>query len=152
MFLTTLKLLWDSDDFLVYICYLVFDGSNYMGNLAAFARIKIQVLTMTSHIPVGRVSTYRSLGEHIDVMPRHVAYILTMLSMEEKDQIPWYRVVSDSGAISAPKTAKAIEQIENLATEGIQIDRAKKIADFDRVFIAAIDLDSGIDRQSRTEL
>jgi methylated-DNA-protein-cysteine methyltransferase related protein len=123
-----------------------------MGNSEAFARIKSQVLTMTSHIPAGRVSTYRSLGEHIDVMPRHIAYILTMLSMEEKENIPWYRVVSDSGAISAPKTSKALEQIEKLAAEGIQIDRAKKIADFDRVFIAASSLDSGIEKQFRAEL
>jgi methylated-DNA-protein-cysteine methyltransferase related protein len=123
-----------------------------MGNSAAFARIKNQVLTMTSHIPIGRVSTYRSLGEHIDVMPRHIAYILTMLSMEEKDSIPWYRVVSDSGAISAPKTSKAMEQIEKLTAEGIEIDRAKKLIDFDRVFIAARNLDSGIEQQSRAEL
>jgi methylated-DNA-protein-cysteine methyltransferase related protein len=123
-----------------------------MGNSAAFARIKSQVLIMASHIPAGYVSTYRSLGEHLDVMPRHIAYILTMLSMEEKESIPWYRVVSDSGAISAPKTSKAIEQIEKLAAEGIQIDRAKKIVDFDRVFIAAISLNSGIEQQSRREL
>jgi methylated-DNA-protein-cysteine methyltransferase related protein len=114
-----------------------------MGKSAAFARIKNQVLTMTSHIPAGRVSTYRSLAEHIDVMPRHVAYILTMLSLEEKDRIPWHRVVSDSGTISAPKTSKALEQIEKLAAEGMQIDRAQKIIDFDRVFIAAADLESG---------
>jgi methylated-DNA-protein-cysteine methyltransferase related protein len=124
----------------------------FMGNSAAFIRIKSQVLMMTSHIPAGYVSTYRSLGEHIDVMPRHIAYILTMLSMEEKDRIPWYRVVSDSGAISAPRTSKALEQIEKLTAEGIEIDRAKKIANFDLVFIAAVNLGSGIDRQSKPEI
>jgi alkylated DNA nucleotide flippase Atl1 len=72
-----------------------------MGKSAAFARIKNQVLSMTFHIPAGQVSTYRSLAEHIDVMPIHVAYILTMLSLEEKDRIPWHRVVSESGVISS---------------------------------------------------
>jgi methylated-DNA-protein-cysteine methyltransferase related protein len=122
-----------------------------MGKSAAFARIKNQVLTMTSHIPAGRVSTYRSLAEHIDVMPRHVAYILTMLSLEEKDRIPWHRVVSESGVISAPKTSKALEQIEKLVAEGIQIDRVQKIIDFDRIFVAAADLESGIDQQFKSE-
>jgi methylated-DNA-protein-cysteine methyltransferase related protein len=122
-----------------------------MGNSAAFIRIKNQVLIMTSHIPAGYVSTYRSLGEHINVMPRHVAYILTMLSVEEKDRIPWYRVVSDSGAISAPKTSKALEQIEKLTAEGIEIDRSKQISDFNLVFIAAANLGSGIDLQSKME-
>jgi methylated-DNA-protein-cysteine methyltransferase related protein len=122
-----------------------------MGKSAAFARIKNQVLIMTSHIPAGQVSTYRSLAEHIDVMPRHVAYILTMLSQEEKDRMPWHRVVSESGVISAPKTSKALEQIEKLVAEGMQIDRAQKIIDFDRVFIAAADLESGLDRQFKSE-
>jgi methylated-DNA-protein-cysteine methyltransferase related protein len=111
-----------------------------MGKSAAFTRIKSQVLMMTSHIPAGHVSTYRSIGEHLDVMPRHIAYILTMLSMEEKDRIPWHRVLADGGAISAPKTSKALEQIEKLTIEGIQIDRDKKIGEFDRVFIAAANL------------
>jgi methylated-DNA-protein-cysteine methyltransferase related protein len=114
-----------------------------MGKSAAFARIKNLVLTMTSYIPAGQVSTYRSLAEHIDVMPRHVAYILTMLSLDEQDRIPWHRVVSERGVISTPKTSKAVEQIEKLVSEGIQIDRAQKIIDFDRVFVAAADLKSG---------
>jgi alkylated DNA nucleotide flippase Atl1 len=80
-------------------------------------------------------------------MPRHVAYILTMLSPAEKDSIPWYRVVSDDGTISAPKTAKSIKQIEFLATEGIVVDRAKKINDFETVFLSAPNLGSNIEQQ-----
>jgi methylated-DNA-protein-cysteine methyltransferase related protein len=114
-----------------------------MPKSAAFIRIKNQVLTMTSSIPTGRICTYASIGQHLAVMPRHVAYILTMLSPEEKDGIPWQRVVADGGAISAPKTAKAVEQIEYLATEGIEVNKSKKIIDFEAVFIAAADLDSG---------
>jgi methylated-DNA-protein-cysteine methyltransferase related protein len=122
-----------------------------MPKSAAFARIKNQVLTITSSIPSGRICTYSSIGLHLDVMPRHVAYILTMLSPEEKDGIPWQRVVADGGAISAPKTAKAAEQIEYLATEGIEVNKAKKIIDFEAVFIAAADLDSGIEQPYRND-
>jgi methylated-DNA-protein-cysteine methyltransferase related protein len=122
-----------------------------MPKSAAFIRIKSQVLKMTSSIPTGRICTYGSIGLHLDVMPRHVAYILTMLSPEEKDGIPWQRVVADGGAISAPKTAKAAEQIEYLATEGIEVNKAKKIIDFEAVFIAAADLDSGIEQPYRND-
>jgi methylated-DNA-protein-cysteine methyltransferase related protein len=122
-----------------------------MSKSAAFDRIKNQVLTMTSSIPVGRLCTYRSIGQHLDVMPRHVAYILTMLSPEEKEGSPWQRVVADGGAISAPKTAKAVEQIEYLAREGIEVNKAKKVIDFEAFFIAAADLDSGIEQQYRDD-
>jgi methylated-DNA-protein-cysteine methyltransferase related protein len=50
----------------------------------AFIRIKADVLKIVTAIPLSRVTTFRSIGEHFDVMPRHVAYILTMLSPEEK--------------------------------------------------------------------
>jgi methylated-DNA-protein-cysteine methyltransferase related protein len=123
--------------------------SKNMAKSAAFSRIKTQILTITSSIPVGRLCTYGSIGLHLDVMPRHVAYILTMLSPEEKDGIPWQRVVADGGVISAPKTTKAVEQIEYLAREGIEVNKAKKVIDFEAVFIAAADLNSGVEQQYR---
>ncbi|HIK13792.1 MAG TPA: MGMT family protein [Leptolyngbyaceae cyanobacterium M33_DOE_097] len=121
-----------------------------MAKSAAFARIKSQVLTLTYSIPVGRVSTYRSLGEHLDVMPRHVAYILTTLKEEEKADLPWYRVVSDNGAVSAPNPVKAKAQMELLAAEGVAIGPQKTILNFAAIFVAAPDLASGIPPQKRS--
>lgn len=121
-----------------------------MAKSAAFARIKSQVLTLTHSIPAGRVSTYRSLGEHLDVMPRHVAYILTTLKEEEKANLPWYRVVSEKGTISAPNPAKAKAQIELLAAEGIEISPQKTILNFAAIFVAAPALASSIPPQTRS--
>jgi methylated-DNA-protein-cysteine methyltransferase related protein len=118
-----------------------------MAKSAAFSRIKSQVLTIVQSIPSGRVSTYRSIGEHLAVMPRHVAYILTMLTEAERAVIPWYRVVAESGAISTPKQSRSTEQCEELAAEGIQFSGARSIANFTVVFIDASDLDSGIPPQ-----
>jgi alkylated DNA nucleotide flippase Atl1 len=73
-------------------------------------------------------------------MPRHVAYILTMLTERERALVPWYRVVAENGIISAPKTERAKDQIEALINENIQIIGVKSIADFDAIFIAAEDL------------
>jgi alkylated DNA nucleotide flippase Atl1 len=66
-----------------------------------------------------------------------------------KDGIPWQRVVADGGAISAPKTTKAAEQIEYLAREGIEVNKAKKVIDFEAVFIAAADLNGVVEQQYR---
>ncbi len=49
-----------------------------------FARIKADVLMTVASIPEGGVVTFRDIGAHLDVMPRHVAYILKMLDAEER--------------------------------------------------------------------
>lgn len=121
-----------------------------MGKSVAFARIKNQVLTMTASIPEGRVSTYRSLGEHIDVMPRHVAYILTTLEEAEKAVVPWYRVVAEAGVLSAPSSGRVQTQRELLKQEGVEFAGDRKLANFAKVFVAAADLDSGIAKQFRS--
>lgn len=59
-----------------------------------FARIKADVLTIVASIPEGGVVTFRDIGAHLDVMPRHVAYILTMLDEEERAAFPAGRVVA----------------------------------------------------------
>ncbi|WPB86228.1 hypothetical protein [Sediminicoccus rosea] len=59
-----------------------------------FARIKADVLTIVASIPEGGVVTFRDIGAHLDVMPRHVAYILKMLDAEERAAFPAGRVVA----------------------------------------------------------
>lgn len=59
-----------------------------------FARIKADVLTIVASIPEGSVVTFRDIGAHLDVMPRHVAYILKMLDAEERAAFPAERVVA----------------------------------------------------------
>lgn len=119
-----------------------------MAKSEAFARIKHHILTMTLSIPSGRVSVYRSLAEHIDVMPRHVAYILSTLSEDERGFVPWHRVVAEGGVISIPNPERVKTQIEQLTIEGIQVSN-KVVLNFETVFIAAHDLDSGVLKQSR---
>jgi methylated-DNA-protein-cysteine methyltransferase related protein len=106
-----------------------------MPKSTAFAQIKAGTIEITANIPVGRVTTYGAIGEHLNVMPRHVAYILTTLSLEEKLELPWYRVVADRGAISSGKlNARHHAQIDYLQQEGIQITAKNRIESFDRLF------------------
>ena len=106
-----------------------------MPKSTAFAQIKAGVIEITANIPVGRVTTYGAIGEHLNVMPRHVAYILTMLNIEEKLALPWYRVVADRGTISLGKlTARHHAQIDYLQQEGIQITTKNQVENFDELF------------------
>lgn len=105
-----------------------------MGKSAAFARIKTEVLTVTHAVPQGCVTTYASLGQHLGVMARHVAYILAMLTDDERQRVPWYRVVGDGGLIKTTNRRWALEQKALLETEGIHF-RADAIVDFQAVFV-----------------
>jgi methylated-DNA-protein-cysteine methyltransferase related protein len=90
-----------------------------MPKSSAFIQIKAGVVEITANIPVARITTYSAICEHLNVMPRHVAYILTTLSLEEKLELPWYRVVAEKGAISLGKlTDRHYAQIEYLKAEG----------------------------------
>lgn len=53
-----------------------------------YARIKAQVLQLTAAVPAGRVCTFRSMGEYLDVMPRQVAYLLSQLDADEQARRP----------------------------------------------------------------
>ncbi len=108
-----------------------------MPKSAAFIRIKADILGIVEAIPEGRVTTYGAIGRHLDVMARHVAYILTMLSDEEKARHPWYRVVGDKGRIGKPKfNGFGISQTELLQSEGISVSSEGYVDQFDTVLVA----------------
>ena len=71
-----------------------------------FARIKRDVLTIVASIPAGSVLTLRDIGLHLDVVPRHVAYILAQLKPEEREGLPVDRVVAASPNAVAESTAR----------------------------------------------
>lgn len=115
-----------------------------------FARIREHVLQLTAAVPEGKICTYQSLGEHLDVMPRHVAYILSQLEDNEKFVYPWYRVVSSDGSLGRPKSnPDGTSQAELLRAEGILVSGNRIATSFELVFVPAERLPSGLLKQKR---
>jgi methylated-DNA-protein-cysteine methyltransferase related protein len=115
-----------------------------------FARIREHVLQLTAAVPEGRVCTYQSMGEYLDVMPRHVAYILSQLEDSEKVVYPWHRVVSGDATLGTPKTnPDGVSQAELLQSEGVLVSANRVESPLERVFIDAEALPSGLARQKR---
>lgn len=116
----------------------------------AFARIRRDVLRIVAAIPAGRVSSFRAIGAHLDVMPRHVAYILAQLSDDEQQLIPWHRVVSDGGAIARVKRdARGRAQADLLTAEGVALDGSGAVADFGERFFAITEEATGVPAGAR---
>ncbi|MCU0730505.1 MAG: MGMT family protein, partial [Hyphomonas sp.] len=112
--------------------------------------IKAQVLQLTAAVPAGRVCTFQSMGEYLDVMPRHVAYLLSQLDAEEQQRVPWYRVVAADGTLGTPKQSRdRTTQAELLRAEGVAVRGNRVEPDFATVCIAAEQLPSGLARQTR---
>ncbi len=115
-----------------------------------FARIREQVLQLTAAVPRGKVCTFQSMGEHLDVVPRHVAYILSRLEDHEKVACPWHRVVSGDGSLGSPRrNPDGTSQAELLRAEGIPISANRIEAGLERVFLPAERLSSGLPKQKR---
>ena len=117
-----------------------------------FARIKAHVLQLTAAVPEGKICTYQSMGEYLDVMPRHVAYILSQLEDHNKLVYPWYRVVSGNASLGKPKyNPDGTSQAELLRAEGLLVNGNKVVSAIEQVFVSAEDLPSGLPRQRRPD-
>lgn len=90
----------------------------------AFARIRAEVLRLVALIPAGRFTTYGSLATHMNVVARHVAFVLRSLTEEEAAAFPWHRVVgADARQSQAMPPAVARKQRARLKAEGIAVNR-----------------------------
>lgn len=59
-----------------------------------FARIRRDVLAIARSVPSGKAVTFADIGRHLDVMPRHVAYILKMLPDPAAEGVDPARIIA----------------------------------------------------------
>jgi methylated-DNA-protein-cysteine methyltransferase-like protein len=94
-------------------------------------RFKSRVLAVLAAIPEGRVTTYGTIAQHVQLTARQVAYILATLTVEESERLPWFRVVAANGVVSTTKLGSVgRKQIERLRAEGVTVTPRNKIEDF----------------------
>ena len=89
----------------------------------AFARIRAEVIRLVGLIPEGKFTTYGSIATHMNVVARHVAFVMRVLTDEESAALPWHRVVGADARISQampPSLARA--QRTRLQAEGMKVD------------------------------
>ena len=105
------------------------------GKSKAFANIRAEVLRLVAFIPSGKFTTYGSIAIHMNVMARHVAFVLARLTEEEAAALPWHRVVSADARLS-PNMDAALSRKQRrlLNAEGLHIDKAGYIQDADAHF------------------
>jgi methylated-DNA-protein-cysteine methyltransferase related protein len=107
----------------------------------AFALMKRAVLRAARFVPQGRVTTAAEIGRALNIPARHVAYILAMLTDEERAGVPSHRVVPKDGKFGKPASMseKAADLVEMLVEEGADFDQRGAIADFASRFLTLPD-------------
>jgi len=101
----------------------------------AFARIRAEVIRLVALIPEGKFTTYGSIAVHMNVMARHVAFVMSRLTDEESKALPWHRVVSADARLSAKMDSELRDlQKSRLESEGMSIDPKGFIEDADAHF------------------
>jgi methylated-DNA-protein-cysteine methyltransferase-like protein len=92
---------------------------------------KSRVLAIVAAIPEGRVTTYGTIAQHLQVTARQVAFVLATLTAQESGRLPWFRVVAANGVVSSTKLGSVgRRQIERLRAEGIVVTPRNKVEDF----------------------
>ncbi len=117
-----------------------------------FARIKTDVLRIAAAVPSGRVVSFSDIGQHLDVAPRHVAYIMATLTADERAAVPWHRVVPASGQLGRRQLdGDGVSQSELLEAEGIEIDASGGLRAFAERLVAVHGLAGVGPRQVRPD-
>lgn len=115
-----------------------------------FARIKRDILVIMASVPEGKLVTFKDVGIHLDVAPRHIAYILAMLENDDMARSPWFRAVPEDGILKTPKSnAFGITQHDLLFGEGHMIAPDGRILDLGHKCVAVAVLAHGIVQQQR---
>jgi methylated-DNA-protein-cysteine methyltransferase-like protein len=101
----------------------------------AFARIRSEVVRLVGLIPEGKFTTYGSIAIHMNVMARHVAFVMSRLTPMESATLPWHRLVARDARISPNMGASlAQKQRARLRREGMKISAAGYIQNPDDHF------------------
>src|SRR5438132_4908276 len=94
--------------------------SRRTGRADGLVRFKARVLAVVAAIPEGRVTTYGTISRSLRITARQVAFVMSRLTEEESEALPWFRVVAAKGFVSTIKLgAVGRRQIERLRAEGI---------------------------------
>ena len=105
---------------------------------------------LAAAIPEGRICTHQSIRDYLDLMPRHLGFILSQLDSNEKLHDPWQRVIGSNGSLGSPKHhPDGTQQAELLREEALLSSGNRVQSNFEDIVIPAEQLPSGLPGQRR---
>jgi len=96
---------------------------------------KSELLDLMRKIPLGRVASVDCVGKEIGVPPALVYTMLSQLSEDERELVPWHRIVAKGGAIG--RGPHRDQQFARLVREGVMVSPAGIVQDLLRFMVSA---------------
>lgn len=109
-------------------------------------RMTQELMTMIAVVPAGRVVGMDVLAQRLAVLPTVVATLISGLTEEERDRVPWHRVVAKGGAIG--RGPHRDTHFACLVREGVPVSPAGIVQDMERVAVTELVASS---RSERTD-
>jgi methylated-DNA-protein-cysteine methyltransferase-like protein len=94
---------------------------------------RADLLSLVRAVPAGRVTTFDVLAEKTGEPPALVQARLARLSDDEREFVPWHRVVAKGGAIG--RGPHRDQQFARLVREGVQVLPAGIVHDMPRFLV-----------------
>jgi methylated-DNA-protein-cysteine methyltransferase related protein len=115
-----------------------------------FARIQKDVFQIMKSVPKGALVTFKDIGAHLDVVPRHVAYILAMPDPALQSEIPWHRAIPHDGVLKTRRRSElGPTQRELLEKEGVLASESGALFDFEKRIREIASLSHKVPKQTR---
>ncbi len=108
---------------------------------------KSKLLANLRKVPAGRVVTYDALAQALSILPRHVETLLGHLSEDEREMVPWHRVVAKGGAIGWSPLRDA--KFQRLIREGVAVSPAGIVQDMARAAVTDLSSKQSVQMEQR---
>ncbi|WP_423415046.1 MGMT family protein [Hyphomicrobium sp. B1] len=99
--------------------------------------VKAELLKLLRKIPLGLVASSDRLASELGVPAPLVVTLMGQLSEDERDLVPWHRVVAKGGAIG--RGPHRDQQFARLVREGVTVSPAGIVQDLERHMISGFD-------------
>ncbi|HML29162.1 MAG TPA: MGMT family protein [Hyphomicrobium sp.] len=99
--------------------------------------VKSDLMKILRTIPLGRVVSPELLAGELGVPAPLVVTLMWQLSEDERDLVPWHRVVAKGGAIG--RGPHRDQQFARLVREGVMVSPAGIVQDLDRHMVSGFD-------------
>lgn len=100
-------------------------------------RMAQDLLVLIATVPAGRVVGLDVLAKRLAVIPSVVTTLLNALTEDERDRVPWHRVVAKGGAIG--RGPHRDTHFARLVREGVPVSPAGIVQDMARVAVTELD-------------
>ena len=100
-------------------------------------QVRSEVLRLVAAVPCGRVTSADALAGSVGAPPLAIVNILERLSEDERDTVPWHRVVAKGGAIG--RGPHRDQQFARLVREGVMASPAGIVQDLARTMVVGFE-------------